>query len=160
MMETMLIGVGSEYRSDDRIGILAARYLRNKLSGLEILEFSGDGTDLLFHFESKKNLIIVDSIELSGNHKPGELLVVDMNQVDLKADINCYSSHSFGLADATNTAKALFAFPENAFLIGVYSKFFDFGQNLSFDCNKTIADIENKVKQLINLFYKNSVKEV
>ncbi len=152
MMKTMIIGVGNEYRSDDRIGLLAARYLKEKISGVEIVEFNGDGTDLLHHFKNAGNLIVIDAIECWGNHNPGELLTVDINQVDIKEDINCYSSHSFSFADAVNTAKVLSYFPENAYLIGVYSKVFDFGEKLSFDYNRTLVDIELNVNQIIAEF--------
>jgi hydrogenase maturation protease len=57
----LVIGVGNEFRTDDGLGILAAREIRRRTyPGVEVLEAGGEGTALLESWKGYDHVLIVD----------------------------------------------------------------------------------------------------
>lgn len=68
----LIIGVGNEYRSDDAVGLLVARRLRElTLNNARVVEESGEGARLMKSWRDVDNVILLDAV-FSGA-KPGTI---------------------------------------------------------------------------------------
>ena len=105
MKDTLLIGVGSDFRSDDMVGILIARRLSELMRpGLEVVEHHGEGSGLMELWEGYRRVIVVDAAQ-SGTAPTGTLHDFDVIAAPLPAKFLHYSSHLFGLAEAIELAR-------------------------------------------------------
>ena len=98
----LVIGIGSEYRSDDRIGIEIARSLKSKnLQNVEIAVESGDGAALMERWKKTETVIIIDAV--SSGAKPGTVHRIDANEQQIPSAFFHSSTHAFGIAEAVVT---------------------------------------------------------
>jgi hydrogenase maturation protease len=126
----LLIGVGNEYRSDDGLGILAAReILRRHLPGVRVVEQSGEGTRLMETWEGYSCVLIVDAICSGKAH--GDVHRIDAASMSVPKGFFHYSSHSFGVAEAIEMARELGRLPEVLMLHGVEGNQYEPGVGLT-----------------------------
>lgn len=63
----LVIGIGNEFRSDDGVGILVARAIKQKnLSGVVVIEQSGEGAALMDAWSGAENVAVIDAVLSSG----------------------------------------------------------------------------------------------
>lgn len=115
---TVIIGVGNRYRGDDGVGIFVARGLRDQDSRVvKILEQGGDGAAILEAFRGAEELILVDAAQTGA--PPGTIHRFDASTARIPAEAFCYSSHSFGVAEAIELARALGQLPPRTIVYGI-----------------------------------------
>ena len=69
---TLIIGIGNEFRIDDAIGLHVARRLKELLlENVEVIEASGEGAELLELWKSYDKVFAIDAV-CSGNN-PGKI---------------------------------------------------------------------------------------
>ena len=69
---TLIIGIGNEFRKDDAVGLHTARQLKELLSGnIDIVEMSGEGAELLELWNSYETVFIIDAVRTKSN--PGRV---------------------------------------------------------------------------------------
>ena len=149
----LLAGVGNEYRSDDGLGIFAAREIRRRnIPGVEVLEFNGEGAAIMEAWEKHNRVIIVDAI--SSGSAIGDVHRLDAVNEEIPADFFHYSSHTFGLVEAIAMARLLHRLPETLLLYGIEGKQFDVGIGLTDAVLRSmpalLSNIENELRQLCN----------
>ena len=126
----LLIGIGNEYRTDDGLGILAAReILRRHLPGVRVFERSGEGTRLMETWEGYSCVLIVDAICSGKEH--GEVHRIDAASMNVPKGFFHYSSHTFGVAEAIEMARELGRLPEVLTLHGIEGAQFEPGVGLT-----------------------------
>lgn len=127
---TVIIGIGNQYRGDDAIGLVVAQRLKaNAPHHVTVLEQNGDGVDLMEEWRDAEEVILVDAI--SSGSSPGGILKLDVTKRSLPKEISCRSSHSFGVAEAVELARALERLPAKLIIYGVEGKSFEIGMSLS-----------------------------
>jgi hydrogenase maturation protease len=132
MNDIVLIGLGSEYRSDDALGLLVARELsRRALEGIRVLEAQGEVASLLHVWEDARCALLVDA--LSAPDPPGAVMRFDLSEAGLPAFLKTASSHLIGLVEAVELARQLQRLPRTTILYGIVGKCFEMGTGLS-DC--------------------------
>ncbi len=130
MSETLVIGVGNAYRGDDGAGIAVARKLaERKLPGVRVVEMNGEGTSLVEAWKDVPSVLIVDAV--SSGAVPGTIHRFIPQEEPLPTDLKHHSSHSFGVAEAVEVARALGRLPPRLVIYGIEGSLFNDGQGLS-----------------------------
>ena len=84
MSRTLVLGLGNELLSDDAVGLLAARRLREELQGrADVIESSLSGVALMELFVGYDRAVVIDAIQ-TGEHAPGtirEFVPSDLDRV-------------------------------------------------------------------------------
>jgi hydrogenase maturation protease len=147
----LLIGVGNEFRSDDGVGILAAREIRRRaIPGVTVLEENGEGTALMRAWEKYDSVIIVDAF--SSGAPSGEIHRMDAATDVVPAHYIHASSHAFGVVQAVEMARILHSLPHVLLVYGVEGKQFDVGPGLTDPVLRSMPDlltsIEMELKRL------------
>jgi hydrogenase maturation protease len=141
--QTLIVGVGNEFRGDDGVGIYIARKLQKmKLADVLVIEQSGEGTSLLESFKDRENVIIIDASQSGA--QPGTIHSFEVSNQPLPKDMQfrSYSSHAFGVVEAIELARALGQMPQKLTVYGIEAKAFDPGENLS-------DEVKDAAEQLI-----------
>jgi len=126
---SLIIGVGNTFRHDDGVGIWVARRLRKQLSHEAfVLEASGEGGALLDAWQGAESVVLVDAIRSGA--VPGTIRRFDAT-VERIDSIRWCSSHTFGVGEAIEVARALHELPPRLTLYGIEGDNFDLGVGLS-----------------------------
>lgn len=103
-MKTLILGLGNELLSDDAIGVLAARTLKERLKDkADIVESSLSGMALLELLIGYGRAIIIDAVK-TGRSPPGT--IYELSPSNLSA-VLAPSPHYAGLPELIATAQAL-----------------------------------------------------
>ena len=124
-----VIGLGNAYRCDDGVGLHVARALRRRLPWANVIETSGEATDLMELWRDADRVVLIDatvSDAPAGTVRRLDLLVIDPPAVGFRS-----SSHTFGLAHAVTLARALCRLPGSLFAYGIEAKDLGYGHSLS-----------------------------
>jgi len=126
----LVIGVGNEYRSDDAVGLVVARRLRQlSIGNVTVIEASGEGTDLMESWKGADTVIIVDAA--SSGAKPGTIHRIDARAQRIPTGLLRYSTHAFSVGEAVELARAMNRLPPRMVVYGVEGERFDEGTVLS-----------------------------
>ncbi len=126
----LVIGVGNEYRSDDAVGLVVARRLRQlSLGNVTVIEESGEGTDLMESWKGADTVIIVDAA--SSGAKPGTIHRIDARAQRIPTGLLRYSTHAFSVGEAVELARAMNRLPPRIVVYGIEGERFDEGTALS-----------------------------
>ncbi len=103
-MKILILGLGNELLSDDAVGILAARVLKERLRDkAEVVESSLSGMALLDLLIGYERAILIDAVK-TGRTPPGT--ISELSPADLGA-VAAPSPHYAGLPELIATAQAL-----------------------------------------------------
>jgi hydrogenase maturation protease len=128
--DVLVIGVGNETRGDDAIGRIVAKRLKEKLDRYAtVVEEPGDGTRLLDIWRGSELTVIIDAV-LSGA-EPGHIHRFDAQESPLPAGLFHDSTHSFGVPEAIELARAMNQLPKRIIIYGIEGECFDERANLS-----------------------------
>lgn len=123
---SLVIGIGNEFRSDDAIGILLSRRLKEKLpSSFKVSESQAGVVELLEIWNGYDSVYIIDAA--SSGSEPGTIFRFDANKEILPNNTFNYSSHSFSLAETIELARKLNRLPRRLIIYGVEGKNFEHG---------------------------------
>jgi hydrogenase maturation protease len=116
-MKTLVLGLGNELLSDDGVGLLAIRHLREEYKGqAELVESSLHGLALIDLFIGFDRTIIIDAIQ-TGKHQPGE--IIQLSPADLDHVI-APSPHYSGMPEMLALAKELgLEFPKEIVIFAI-----------------------------------------
>ena len=126
----LVIGVGNEYRSDDAVGLVVARRLRQlSIGNVTVIEASGEGADLMESWKGADTVIIVDAA--SSGAKPGTIHRIDARAQRIPTGLLRYSTHAFSVGEAVELARAMNRLPPRMVVFGIEGERFDEGTVLS-----------------------------
>jgi len=136
----LLIGVGNEFRTDDGLGILAAREIRRRnYPGVRVIEACGEGTALLESWKGSDIVLIVDAL-CSGTTR-GAVHRIDLITREIPRDLYRSSSHSVGVPEAVAMARQLQLLPRVLVLYGIEACQFENGAGLTDEVLKSIPQL-------------------
>jgi hydrogenase maturation protease len=149
LRKTLLIGIGNEYRSDDGIGLMVAREIREKkLSCVIVKEESGEGAALMEAWKGFQNVIIVDAV--SSGEMPGTIFRIETNKETVPIKFFHYSTHAFSVAEAIELARAMNLLPYNLIVYGIEGKNFVAGNTISLLVHQTVPKIIGQIEKDIS----------
>ena len=144
MSETLVIGVGNAYRGDDGAGIAVARKLaERKLPGVRVVEMNGEGTSLVEAWKDAPSVLLVDAV--SSGAVPGTIHQFVPQSGPLPTRLEHRSSHSFGVAEAVEVARALGRLPPRLVIYGIEGSLFNDGQGLSPEVERAVGKVVGRL---------------
>lgn len=73
--DTLIIGLGNEILTDDRVGIELVRVLKAKVRNADIVEAAVGGLELIQLMNGYRKVIIIDAV-MTGRHEAGSLITL------------------------------------------------------------------------------------
>jgi len=154
---TLIIGIGNEFRKDDAVGLHTARQLKELFSGnIDIVEMSGEGAELLEHWNSYETVFIIDAVRTKNN--PGTIFRFDSHTDNLPVSFFNYSSHAFGLAEAVEVGRKLSRLPSQLFIYGIAGENFSLGTGLSKEAEDAAKVVVRKIQEEIKKQFSLNIK--
>jgi len=148
--KTLLIGIGNEYRSDDGVGLVVAKAIKEKqVSSVIVEEESGEGAALMEAWQGFQNVILVDAV--SSGAMPGTIFRIDANKDTVPIKFFHYSTHAFSVAEAVELARAMNALPLNLKVYGIEGKNFDAGTTISLSVQRAAYKIVEQIEKDMKL---------
>ncbi|MBI4639194.1 MAG: hydrogenase maturation protease [Candidatus Tectomicrobia bacterium] len=140
----LIIGVGNEYRSDDGVGLEIVRRLRAKpLPNTTIIEETGEGTALIEIWKDSDRVILFDAV--STGAVPGTIHRFEAHTYPIPARFFRSSTHTFGVVEAIELARALNSLPSHFLVYGIEGKNFEAGVGLSPEVERAAQNIVEQV---------------
>jgi hydrogenase maturation protease len=147
LRKALLIGIGNEFRSDDGVGLMVARAIRDKqLPSVIVKEESGEGAALMEAWQGCESVVIVDAI--SSGAKPGTIFKIYASKEIIPAKFFHYSTHAFSVAEAIELARSIKMLPSRLLVYGIEGVNFSAGANIS-------NVVQESAKQVVNQILKN-----
>ncbi|MCI0446034.1 hydrogenase maturation protease [bacterium] len=136
----LIIGVGNQYRSDDAAGLVVAEMLNaKKYIGVDVLKQSGEGASLIECWKNTDSVVLIDAIHTGA--EPGTIFRIDVQKQPLQRKYFRHSTHSFGVADAVELARAMNQLPKQFVIFGIEAKNYIAGTELSPEVDQATKEI-------------------
>ena len=115
----LVIGLGNDFRSDDRVGLLIARRIQaEKNPKIDVLAGVGDALELIDRWNEAELVIIVDCA-VSGVQAGKSYRFDALVEPIPEALFSRYSTHAFSVVDALALAGALGKAPSRLIVYGI-----------------------------------------
>jgi len=143
--QTLIIGVGNEFRGDDAAGLAVSRRIAAlKLPHIQVIELNGEGADLIEAWQGVESVYLIDAVSAQG--LVGSVYLFDAQKQPLPVQYFGISSHAFGVAEAIEISRSLGQLPPKFVVYGIGCRNFDPGSNLSPEVRQAV---ENVIRQLL-----------
>jgi hydrogenase maturation protease len=124
---TLLIGIGNRDRGDDAAGLEVVRRVRRRLPpGVVVLEREGRASDLMEAWLGAEDVVLVDA---ASGAEPGTVRRFEAHREKLPASVLHASTHSWGVAEAVEMARALGQLPPRVIVYAIFGKAFEVGRH-------------------------------
>jgi hydrogenase maturation protease len=129
-MDVVCIGIGSDFRQDDSVGLRVAEVLNDrKLPGVRVSSHSREGFSLLNTWDGTEAVILIDAV--SSGAKPGTVFRFVADSIPIPRDIFLQSTHSISVGEAIELAQTMNQLPPWCIVFGIEGERFDFGTSLT-----------------------------
>jgi hydrogenase maturation protease len=147
----VIIGLGSEYRRDDAIGVIVARRVVATSASTVDLGPIGEPLELLNCWDAATIAVVIDATR-SGS-PPGTLNVLDLGEDDTAATINTSdrwaSTHGLNVLDVYRLARVLGSAPSHLVLVGIEGESFENGFGLSPPVDQAVGPATELVLEIV-----------
>jgi hydrogenase maturation protease len=143
MDNTLIIGIGNEYRRDDGVGLRVARELRGRLPAITILELSGEGAALMDAWRDAGKVLLIDAVQTGA--AAGTIFRLDAKARHIPSEFFHYSTHAFGVAEAIGLARTLKQLPPRVLVYGIEGADFAAGTGLSPKVEASAARVTEQI---------------
>jgi hydrogenase maturation protease len=146
----LVIGIGNEYRSDDGVGLVVARRLKERVpSRVSVREESGEAAALMETWREADVVILIDAV--CSGADPGTVHRLDAHEGPIPGRFFQTSTHAFGVAEAIEMARTLGQLPPRLILFGIEGKSFEAGVGLSPEVDKVVPRVMELVQRCLGL---------
>jgi hydrogenase maturation protease len=140
----LIVGIGNEFRSDDGIGIVTSRKIKERIGErARVIEHGGDGVSLMEEWKNHNKVILIDAVAFGGF--PGTIFFIDAARAQIPNETKHHSSHLFGIAEAIETARVLKSLPSELYIYGIEGHSFELGTNISKEVMDASDEVINKI---------------
>lgn len=147
--ETLVIGVGNEFRRDDGAGSAVIRALMDDSPGhVQFLKLSGEGTQLMEAMSRAKSVLIIDAV--SSGALPGTVHRFDAMKEKIPSKFFHSSTHAFSVAEAIEMARVLNQLPRTCTVFGIEGANFREGKGLSGEVERAVRSVAEEIRTLIS----------
>ncbi len=146
----LVIGIGNSMRGDDAAGLEIARKISSRGHGvITVKEESGEAAGLFEAWGGWDSVILLDAV--CSGAKPGTIFQLDLIKDAVPRDWTNYSTHSMGLAESLELARALGELPEQVSFIGIEGVNFEIGQDLSSKVREALDRAVDRVLEIAGI---------
>lgn len=140
----LVIGVGNEYRGDDKAGLAVVRTLQaRQIENVRLMESDGDCTVLLEAWKGADKVILIDAA--SSGARPGTIHRFEAQTQALPEECTLSSTHAFGIAETLRLARVLGQLPPRLIVYGIEGKRFTTGDALSPAVRRAIQKVADRI---------------
>ncbi|MBI4387737.1 MAG: hydrogenase maturation protease [Candidatus Omnitrophica bacterium] len=144
--DILVLGIGNQFRSDDQIGLLAAKAIEaKKLPNVVVRLEQRDGLALLEIWKSFRLVIAIDAVCSNQKVIPGTIYYFEADQKPLPTQFRSCSTHAFGLAEAIELSRNLGMLPTSFTVYGVEGKNFEEGEEVSMEVKFGIDQVVERI---------------
>lgn len=142
----LVIGVGNAYRRDDGVGLAVARRLQERrIPGITVRTLAREASDLLESWEGIDQVVVIDAA--NSGAPPGTVHRFHAGTAPLPAELFRCSTHSFGVAEAVELARALGKLPACLVVYGITAEEFQPGAGLTPEVEAVVDEVVERVLQ-------------
>jgi hydrogenase maturation protease len=142
----LILGAGNPFRQDDAAGLQVARRLRARVpAGVKVVEAEGELTSVLEDWRAEEEVILIDAMRSGA--RPGTVLRFEAHDRPVPASFSNSSTHSFGVAEAVELARALGGLPPRVIIYGIEGKHFAAGEGISREVAHAVGEVVERVLQ-------------
>ena len=127
--DTGIVGVGNAMRGDDAAGLVLIERLAGREPDARLYRSDGEVSGLIDCFGRHDSVVIVDAAR--GDLPAGSVIRIDALREPLDAERLRPSTHTFGLGEAVELARALGALPGRLEVFAIVGRCFDLGADLT-----------------------------
>jgi len=129
--KTILIaGIGNDYRSDDGVGRVIARKIREwQDPRIDIRLFDRSGIELISEWKAFEQVYVIDAV--MADVQPGHVFRFTVPPEELPPTLFCTSTHAFNLADVIRLAGTLNYLPRELVIYGIAIQNVEHGAGLT-----------------------------
>lgn len=125
-----MLGIGNAWQGDDAAGLVAAERLRGRApAGVEVRELEGEPVSLVEAWDGADEVYVVDAVR-SGS-PPGTVHRLDASDEPLPATLSAASTHTLGVGEAIELARALGRLPARLVVFGIEAESIAAGAELT-----------------------------
>ena len=125
-----MLGIGNAWQGDDAAGLVAAERLRGRApAGVEVRELEGEPVSLVEAWDGADEVYVVDAVR-SGS-PPGTVHRLDVSDEPLPATLSAASTHTLGVGEAIELARALGRLPARLVVFGIEAESIAAGAELT-----------------------------
>jgi hydrogenase maturation protease len=149
-MKGLVLGLGNDILSDDGVGLVVLRRLKERLGEQESIDFvetNEMGLSLLDFIEGYDWAVIVDSI-ITGDDEPGTLTVFDKETFNHPRACN---PHHMGIDEIIDMAEKMnLVVPKILYVAAIEVKDpFSFGEKLTPEIEEVVPRVTSEVEKII-----------
>jgi len=150
--KTLIVGLGNQNCGDDAVGPMVARYIaRKKLPDCDVTEESGEPMSLMSAMRGREEVFLIDAI--MAITAPGTLHMFDASKMPLPSELFSHmSTHSFGLVESVELARALGELPPRLLVVGIEGLNFEPGDDMAPPVESAIAKAVDWILSRINSY--------
>jgi hydrogenase maturation protease len=140
-----VLGIGNAWQGDDAAGLFAARRVRDLApAGVDVRELEGEPVSLVEAWDGGGEVFVIDAVR-SGS-PPGTVHRIDASHEPLPATLSAASTHTLGVGEAIELARALGRLPERLVLYGIEAESIAAGAELT---PSVSAGVDEAVERLL-----------
>ena len=126
----LVLGIGNAWQGDDAAGLTVAQRIRERVPpGVEVRELEGEPVSLVDAWNGAEEVFVVDAVR-SGS-PPGMVHRIDASTAPLPATLSAASTHTLGVGEAIELARALGRLPARLVLYGIEAESIAAGAELT-----------------------------
>ena len=139
-----MVGIGNAWQGDDAAGLAAAERLRRRVGdNVEVLELEGEPVSLVEALERADDVILVDAVRSGA--APGTVHRIDASHEPVPATLSAASTHTLGVGEAIELARALGRLPRRVVLYGIEAESIAAGAQLTPAVERAVDDAVEEV---------------
>jgi hydrogenase maturation protease len=149
----VVVGVGNEFRRDDGAGPEVIARLRAlqpgdaSLSGVTLALSDGEPGRMIDLWDGTRLAVVIDAVR-DTSMPPGHAYQVALDALAGVTD-GTASSHSIGLGDTVELARALGRLPARLTVLAVVGRDFGFGTELTAEVAAAVAELVEQVREIV-----------
>lgn len=141
--EALVIGFGNRWRGDDAAGLCVADRLRERLPDVTVLTCERVPADLFDVWGPTSRVFLVDAA--CSVLEPGAVHRFDAREAPLPCELLRVSTHTGGVAEAVELARALSSLPRELVVYGIEGGCFEPGAALSGPVSRAVDRVVERV---------------
>ena len=127
--ETLCVGMGNSFRSDDGVGPYIVKRLAKRCPRLPWYVCRDEGVDLIVRWQPYRTVVMFDAV--ASADPAGTVYSFQIPPDTLPATVFACSTHAFNIADVIRLAENLGQLPQYVWVYGIVGRSFAMGKELS-----------------------------